>query len=74
MGRAVPPTPTSEVVCVGNKLFGGAWLYLRLSLCLTWSNHVRTRLCHFLWKWPFGKTLLCFTILPQRTLLVDPGH
>lgn len=45
-------------------------LLLRARCCccccslLTWSNHVRTLLCHFLWKWPFGTTLLCFTILP----------
>lgn len=56
--NALPP------LC-GQAFFGGA-LRLSLPLFLTWSNHVRTRLCHFLWKWPFGKTLLCFTILPQR--------
>lgn len=41
-------------------------VHITLRCSLTWSNHVRTLLCHFLWKWAFGTTLLCFTILPRR--------
>lgn len=75
LGHRAPPRsrPQRGSHSFGSPLceFGGFTallpLLLRARCCcslLTWSNHVRTLLCHFLWKWPFGTTLLCFTILP----------
>jgi hypothetical protein len=34
-----------------------------------WLNHVFTYDCQSFLKWPFGTTLLCFTILQQQLLL-----
>lgn len=60
--------------CDGDYFYNMRCRFPTVFFFLTWSNHVRTLLCHFLWKWPLGTTLLCLTILLRAALHKDPGH